>query len=58
MKKILMALGILLIVCVAGFILTAVDQLAGFATRIHPLAGQITFWVLMSAIAGVVLFAQ
>ena len=57
MKKILVALAILLVVCVAGLLVTAVDQIAGLAARFHPLAGQIAFWVLVSAIAGAALFA-
>ncbi|MCA1658463.1 MAG: YcjF family protein, partial [Verrucomicrobiaceae bacterium] len=56
MKKILIALAVVLVVCVAGLLVTAVDQLAGFANRFHPLAGQITFWILVSAIAGAALF--
>jgi hypothetical protein len=56
-KKILVALAILLVVCVAGLLMTAVDQIAGLAGRFHPLAGQIAFWVLVSAIAGAALFA-
>jgi len=56
-KKILVALAILLVVCVAGLLMTAVDQIAGLAGRFHPFAGQIAFWVLVSAIAGAVLFA-
>jgi hypothetical protein len=56
-KKILVALAILLVVCVAGLLLTAVDQIAGLAGRFHPFAGQIAFWILVSAIAGAALFA-
>jgi hypothetical protein len=56
-KKILVALAILLVVCVAGLLMTAVDQIAGLAGRFHPFAGQIAFWVLVSAIAGAALFA-
>ena len=56
MKKILIALAILLVVSVAGLLLSAVDQLAGLASRFHPLAGQITFWILISAMAGAALF--
>jgi hypothetical protein len=56
-KKILVALAILLVVCVAGLLMTAVDQIAGFAGRFHPFAGQVAFWVLVSATAGAALFA-
>lgn len=56
MKKILIALAVVLVVCVAGLLMTAVDQLVGLASRFHPLAGQITFWILVSAIAGAALF--
>lgn len=56
MKKILVALAIVLVVCVAGLLVTAVDQLVGLASRFHPFAGQVTFWILVSAIAGAALF--
>jgi len=56
-KKILIALALLLIVCLAGLLITAVDQIAGLASRFHPWAGQVTFWILVSAIAGAALFA-
>jgi hypothetical protein len=56
-KKILIALALLLIVCFAGLLVTAVDQIVGLASRFHPWAGQITFWILISAIAGAALFA-
>jgi hypothetical protein len=51
-KKILIALAVVLVVCVTGLLVTAVDQLVGLASRFHPLAGQVTFWILVSAIAG------
>ena len=57
MKKILVALAILLVVCIAGLLVTAVDQIAGLAGRFHPFAGQVAFWILASAIAGAALFA-
>lgn len=57
MKKLLVALALLLVVCVAGLLLTAIDQVSGLATRFHPVAGQIAFWVLIGAVAGAALFA-
>jgi hypothetical protein len=56
-KKILIALALLFIVGVVGFLLTAIDQLVRLASRIHPLAGQVTFWGLFALVAGAVLFA-
>jgi heme/copper-type cytochrome/quinol oxidase subunit 1 len=55
-KKILIALAVVLVVCVAGLLVTAVDQLVGIASQFHPSAGQITFWILVSAIVGAALF--
>lgn len=57
MKKILVALAVLLVICVAGLLMTAIDQIAAFAGRLHPVAGQIAFWVLMAIVAGAALFA-
>jgi hypothetical protein len=56
-KKILIALGLLFIVGVAGFLLTAIDQLVRLASRLHPLAGQVTFWALFALVVGAALFA-
>lgn len=57
MKKILVALAVLLVICVAGVLMMAIDQIAGFAGRFHPVAGQIAFWVMMAVVAGAALFA-
>jgi Domain of unknown function (DUF697) len=57
MKKILIALAVLLVVCVLGLLMMAIDQIAGFAGRFHPVAGQMAFWVLMAIVAGAALFA-
>jgi hypothetical protein len=57
MKKILIALAVLLVVCVLGLLMMAVDQIAGFAGRFHPVVGQVAFWVLMAIVAGAALFA-
>src|SRR6188472_3129726 len=57
MKKILVALAVLLVVCVAGTLMMAIDQIAGFAGRFHPVAGEIAFWSLMAVVAGAALFA-
>jgi hypothetical protein len=55
-KKIAIALGLLLVLATTGFLLMAIDQIAAFATRFHPLLGQIAFWVLLGAVAGIGLF--
>jgi len=57
MKKILVALAVLLVVCVAGLLMTAIDQIAGFAGRFHPVAGAVAFWAMMALVAGAALFA-
>lgn len=57
MKKILVALAVLLVVCVAGMLMMAIDQIAGFAGRFHPIAGEVAFWILMAVVAGAALFA-
>lgn len=57
MKKILIALAVLLVVCVTGLLMTAIDQIAGFAGRFHPVAGEIAFWAMMAVVAGAALFA-
>src|SRR3954447_23217290 len=57
MKKILVALAVLLVVCVVGLLMTAIDQIAGFAGRFHPFAGQVAFWILLAVVAGAALFA-
>ena len=57
MKKILVALAVLLVVCVAGTLMMAIDQIAGFAGRFHPVAGEVAFWSLLTLVAGAALFA-
>jgi hypothetical protein len=57
MKKILVALAVLLVVCVAGTLMMAIDQIAGFAGRFHPVVGEIAFWTLLSVVAGAAVFA-
>ncbi len=57
MKKILVALAVLLVVCVAGMLMMAIDQIAGFAGRFHPVAGEVAFWALMAVVAGAASFA-
>src|SRR5436190_7237120 len=57
MKKILVALAVLLVVCVVGLLMTAIDQIAGFAGRLHPVAGAVAFWIMMAVVAGSALFA-
>ena len=57
MKKILVALAVLLVVCVLGLLMTAIDQIAGFAGRFHPVAGEVAFWGMMAIVAGAALFA-
>src|SRR3954465_3759293 len=57
MKKILVGLGILLVVCVVGLLMMAIDQVAGFAGRFHPVAGEVAFWGMMALVAGGALFA-
>ena len=37
--------------------LMAVDQIAGFAGRFHPVAGEVAFWAMMAVVAGASLFA-
>jgi len=55
MKKILVALAVLLVVCVVGLLMTAIDQIAGFAGRFHPVAGEVAFWTMMAVVAGAAL---
>jgi hypothetical protein len=57
MKKILIALAVLLVVCVVGLLMMAIDQIAGFAGRFHPMAGQVVFWAMLAVVAGAALFA-
>src|SRR3954449_701659 len=57
MKKILVALAVLLVVCVVGLLMMAIDQIAGFAGRFHPVAGEVAFWAMMALVAGAALFA-
>src|SRR3954468_1878478 len=57
MKKILVALAVLLVVCVVGLLMMAIDQIAGFAGRFHPVAGEVMFWAMMALVAGAALFA-
>ncbi|HEY2614129.1 MAG TPA: DUF697 domain-containing protein [Chthoniobacterales bacterium] len=57
MKKIVVALAVLLVVCIAGMLMMAIDQVAAFAARFHPAAGQIAFWAMMAIVAGAALFA-
>lgn len=57
MKKILAALAVLLVVCVLGLLMMAIEQIAGFAGRFHPVAGAVAFWAMMALVAGAALFA-
>ena len=57
MKKILIALAVLVVVCVVGLLMMAIDQIAGFAGRFHPMAGEVMFWAMMAVVAGAALFA-
>ena len=57
MKKILVALAVLLVVCILGTLMMAIDQIAGFAGRFHPVAGEVAFWTLLAVVAGAALFA-
>jgi hypothetical protein len=57
MKKILIALAVLLVVCVIGLLMMAIDQIAGFAGRFHPMAGQVVFWAMLAVVGGAALFA-
>jgi hypothetical protein len=57
MKKILVALAVLLVICITGILMMAIDQIAGFAGRFHPLAGEVAFWTMMAVVGGAALFA-
>lgn len=57
MKKILIALAVLLVICVTGLLMMAIEQIAGFAGRFHPAAGQVVFWMMMAVVTGAALFA-
>ena len=48
-RKIVIALGVLMTVCLLSLIIAGVTSLISLAERIHPLAGSIVFWTLILA---------
>jgi hypothetical protein len=48
-RKIVIALGVLMTVCLLSLIIAGVTSLISLAERIHPLAGGIVFWTLILA---------
>ena len=48
-RKIVIALGVLITVCLLSLIIAGVTSLISLAERIHPLAGSIVFWTLILA---------
>jgi hypothetical protein len=52
LRKTIIALVVLLTVCVASLIVTGVTSLISLADRIHPVAGNVAFWVIVLSAAG------
>jgi len=48
-RRIVIALGVLMTVCLLSLIIAGVTSLISLAERIHPLAGSIVFWTLILA---------
>lgn len=55
-RRIIVGIVILTTVCVASLIVTGVTSLISLADRIHPMAGNVVFWVIVLATAGAALY--
>jgi len=55
-KRILLGVIALLSVCVASLIVAGVTSLISLADRIHPVAGNVVFWMIVLAAAGAALY--
>src|SRR5256885_1496864 len=50
-RKIIIGLVVLLTVCVAALVITGLTSLISLADRLHPVAGNVVFWVVVLAAA-------
>src|SRR5689334_23630656 len=55
-RKVIIGVAILLTVCAASLIIAGLTSLISLADRIHPMAGNIVFWVIILSAAGAALY--
>src|SRR3954470_14584531 len=57
MRRLVAICGVVAAVCIISIVVAGLTSLVSLAERIHPLAGQIVFWLVCSAIAVGALYA-
>ena len=57
MRRLVAICGVVAAVCIISIVVAGLTSLVSLAERIHPLAGQIVFWLALAAIAVGVLWS-